>query len=115
MTPACAKHCPTESIKFGNYEDLLAIAEERVATLHQKGMTEAYLYGHNKESQPGTEGLNAFFLLADKPEVYNLPPDPVIPTKKVVHEGWTSFAYAALGMIGLALGSVIATRTGARV
>ena len=32
--------------------------------------------------QPGTEGLNAFFLLVDKPEVYNLPPDPVVPTKK---------------------------------
>ena len=44
-------------------------------------MQEAYLYGADAASQPGTEGLNAFFLLVDKPEVYNLPPDPVVPTK----------------------------------
>ena len=46
-------------------------------------MEEAYLYGADAASQPGTEGLNAFFLLVDKPEAYNLPPDPVVPTKKV--------------------------------
>ena len=39
-------------------------------------LKEAYLYGADAESQPGTGGLNAFFLLVDKPEVYNLPPGP---------------------------------------
>ena len=34
-----------------------------------------YLYGAIGREQPGTEGLNAFFLLVDRPEVYNLPPD----------------------------------------
>ena len=52
-------------------------------------MKEAYLYGADAANQPGTEGLNAFFLLVDKPEVYNLPPSPVVPTKKV-KEAWTS-------------------------
>ena len=47
--------------------------------LHERGVTEAYLYGADAASQPGTGGLNAFFLLVDKPEVYNLPPDPVAP------------------------------------
>jgi hypothetical protein len=37
-------------------------------------MKEAYLYGADAASRPGTEGLNAFFLLVDKPEVYNLRP-----------------------------------------
>jgi formate dehydrogenase iron-sulfur subunit len=74
-------------------------------------MNEAYLYGASKESQPGTEGLNAFFLLVDKPEVYNLPPDPIVPTK-TVKESWISMGLAALGVAAVALGSVLATRNG---
>ena len=66
-----------------------------------------YLYGADA-AQPGTEGLNAFFLLVDKPEVYNLPPNPVVPTKKV-RDAWTSFACAALGMIAVAVGAAFAT------
>jgi formate dehydrogenase iron-sulfur subunit len=71
-------------------------------------MQEAYLYGADAADQPGTEGLNAFFLLVDKPEAYNLPPDPVIPTK-TVKETWRSFAFAALGLIAVAVGSALTT------
>jgi formate dehydrogenase iron-sulfur subunit len=67
-------------------------------------MSQAYLYGADPQQQPGTEGLNAFFLLVDKPEVYNLPPDPVVPTKRV-KESWLSMAAAATGMALVALGS----------
>ena len=66
------------------------------------------MYGADAASQPGTEGLNAFFLLVDKPEAYNLPPDPVVPTKHV-KEAWTSFALAALGMMAVAVGSALAS------
>jgi formate dehydrogenase iron-sulfur subunit len=104
MQPACAKACPTESIKFGNLEELRHEASERVEQLHERGLTEAYLYGADAASQPGTEGLNAFFLLVDKPEVYNLPPNPVVPTKKV-KDAWFSMAAAAAGMALIALGS----------
>jgi len=47
-----------------------------VEKLHGLGRTETYLYG--VPGGPGGElgGLNAFFLLADKPEVYNLPAAP---------------------------------------
>ncbi len=113
MTPACAKACPTESIQFGDLDELHRRAATRVSALHEQGMREAYLYGASPESQPGTEGLNAFFLLVDKPEVYNLPPDPVVPTKKV-KESWLSMALAAVGVAALALGSVAASRNGGR-
>jgi len=46
--------------------------------------------------------LNAFFLLTDKPEVYNLPPDPVVPTKKV-KDAWLSMAAMAVAAIGTVL------------
>jgi formate dehydrogenase iron-sulfur subunit len=113
MTPACAKACPTESIQFGDLEMLRRRAHERVEQLHAAGLNEAYLYGAAKEDQPGTEGLNAFFLLLDQPEVYNLPPDPVVPTKKAA-EAWTSMAAAAAGVALAAIGSVFLSRFGGR-
>src|ERR1051326_3149645 len=108
MEPACAKACPTDSIKFGDFETLYQTANARVERLHEQGMQEAYLYGADAGSQPGTEGLNAFFLLVDKPEAYNLPPDPVVPTKNA-RAPWTSFALAALGLVAAAVGSAFAS------
>jgi formate dehydrogenase iron-sulfur subunit len=88
-------------------------AQRRVQQLHEGGLQEAYLYGANSEDQPGTEGLNAFFLLLDQPEVYNLPPDPVVPTKKA-GEAWASMAAAAAGVALAAIGSVLFSRWGGR-
>ena len=72
-------------------------------------MNEAYLYGADAAGQPGTEGLNAFFLLVDRPEVYNLPPDPTVPTKKA-GAAWASMGLAVLGMAAAALGAVLSAR-----
>jgi formate dehydrogenase iron-sulfur subunit len=113
MTPACAKACPTESIVFGELDELKERANQRVARLHELGVEEAYLYGADEIEQPGTEGLNAFFLLVDKPEVYNLPPDPVVPTKKA-KEAWTSVAFALAGLAAAALGAVLSGNGGRR-
>jgi formate dehydrogenase iron-sulfur subunit len=109
MEPACAKACPTDSIIFGDLDDLKETAKRRVEELHERGMNEAYLYGVDETNQPGTEGLNAFFLLVDEPEVYNLPPDPVVPTKKVAR-AWASMATAAAALAGAALLSALSGR-----
>ena len=78
QTPACAKTCPTTSIKYGDHEDMVDTARERVAELHAQGRTEARLYGANELD--GVGGTGSVFLLLDEPEVYGLPPDPRVPT-----------------------------------
>ena len=77
--PACAKACPTDSIQFGPLDELRIRAEERVTRLHESGVSDARLYGEDPED--GVGGGGAFFLLLDEPEVYGLPPDPVVTTR----------------------------------
>ncbi|MGH2698202.1 MAG: 4Fe-4S dicluster domain-containing protein, partial [Actinomycetota bacterium] len=59
---------------------------------------EAYLYGADATEQPGTQGLNAFFLLVDEPEVYNLPPEPAAPDT-YIEQSWRSLAAAAAALL----------------
>ncbi len=79
LEPACAKACPTDSIQFGPLDELRVVARERLAELHAAGVTEARLYGDDPDD--GIGGAGAFFLLLDEPQVYGLPPDPVVTTK----------------------------------
>ena len=95
MTPACAKACPTESIQFGPIEELRERAKARVENLNAQGESQAYLYG----AEPTEEysALNAFFLLTDHPNAYNLPEVPKKATKNM------NARYAVSLGVGLAL------------
>ncbi|MET8259359.1 4Fe-4S dicluster domain-containing protein [Micromonospora sp. NPDC005205] len=95
MTPACAQACPTESIQYGPLDELRERAAARVTTLHDRGVPEARLYGHDPDDGVGGDG--AFFLLLDEPEVYGLPPDPVVTTRDLP-KMWKRAGLAALAM-----------------
>jgi formate dehydrogenase iron-sulfur subunit len=97
LEPACAKACPTDSIQFGELDVLRERADERLATLHENGVGEARLYGRDPEDGVGGDG--AFFLLLDEPEVYGLPPDPVVTTRDLP-DMWKRAALTALGVAG---------------
>jgi formate dehydrogenase iron-sulfur subunit len=85
LEPACAKACPTDSIQFGAYEDLVAIASDRVATLHRRGVEGAYLYGAGDEpDEQLAGGLGAFFLLTEPPERFGLPAQAESPVQQNV-------------------------------
>jgi formate dehydrogenase iron-sulfur subunit len=77
QVPACAKACPTASIQFGPVDELRERARQRVADLHRRGETDAYLYGDTPGA--GYSELNSFYLLLDRPSVYGLPEEPVNP------------------------------------
>ncbi len=96
--PACAKACPTDSIQFGPLDELRERAARRVEQLHQGGVTDARLYGESP--QDGVGGDGAFFLLLDEPEVYGLPPDPVVTTRDLPAMWRRAGAAALLGVAG---------------
>ncbi len=104
MEPACAKACPTDSIQFGPLDELRERADARLADLLDDGVDEARLYGRDPDDGVGGDG--AFFLLLDEPEVYGLPPDPVVTTRDLPSM-WRHVGLAALGLVGGAVAAFL--------
>ena len=78
LEPACAKTCPTESIQFGELDELRE-RRSRPAASRRPQARQPRLYGESPDD--GVGGQGAFFLLLDEPEVYGLPPAPVVTTR----------------------------------
>jgi formate dehydrogenase iron-sulfur subunit len=96
LEPACAKACPTESIQFGPVDELRERAALRVEELRLAGESSAQLY--LDDPADGIGGGGAFFLLLDEPEVYGLPPDPVVTTRDLPRM-WRHVAIAGAGLL----------------
>jgi formate dehydrogenase iron-sulfur subunit len=114
LEPACAKSCPTDSIQFGPYEELVELASRRVAELHRRGVDGAYLYGAGDD--PGAElagGLGAFFLLTEPPERYGLPADADSPIQEnVVPASLAAVGAGLLVAAGAAVAFIVSARLG---
>ena len=91
LKPACAKACPTESIKFGELDELRREAQLRLEELKARGIEDAQVYDPTDTS---VGGIHAFFLLRGDPRTYNLPPKPEVPTV-YLKPAWKSAAIAA--------------------
>jgi formate dehydrogenase iron-sulfur subunit len=107
LTPACAKACPTESIQFGPVDELRERAQARVSDLRESGVAGARLYLESPDD--GIGGGGAFFLLLDEPEVYGLPPDPVVTTRDLPRM-WRRAAVAAAGLALAAFAAGLGSR-----
>ncbi|MGY1716258.1 4Fe-4S dicluster domain-containing protein [Geodermatophilus sp. SYSU D01106] len=107
LQPACATACPTQSIQFGNLDELQARADARLATLKSQGVETARLYGRDEDD--GVGGAGAFFLLLDEPEAYGLPPDPVVTTRDLPSM-WRAAAAGAAMIAGVVISSFLGRR-----
>lgn len=107
LEPACAKACPTESIKFGEINELRLVAQERIKEVHSRGVHDAQIYDPLDTS---VEGIHAFFLMRGDPRTYNLPPKPEVPTVYLK----TAWRAAALGSAALLAGSLVAFLAGSK-
>ena len=89
-------------------DELRERARQRVGELQEAGGTGARLYLEDPDD--GISGGGAFFLLLDEPEVYSLPPDPVVTTRDLPRM-WRHVAIAAAAV---AAGGLIASLGGRR-
>lgn len=110
LTPACAKACPTDSIKFGELEELREQAEERLDRMHAQGMMDAQMYDPTHTS---VKGIHSLFIVRGDPRAYNLPPNPESPTV-YLKEAWKSAAIGSAMLLGGALLAFAADRKRAR-
>jgi formate dehydrogenase iron-sulfur subunit len=98
LETACAKACPTDSIVYGEVDELRVKARARVDTLKAQGFDKAHLYGDTDV----LGGLNVFYLLLDDPEVYGQPRSPVLPQKNLIPGSLASiFTAIVLGISAL--------------
>jgi formate dehydrogenase iron-sulfur subunit len=105
LEPACAKACPTDSIIFGPYDEIVDLAQKRVTRLHERGIEAAYLYGAGDPPEASLAGgLGAFFLLTEPPERYGLPAEADSP----IQENVVPATIAAVGAGLLAAAGVAA-------
>ena len=107
LTPACAQACPTDSIQYGPLDELRERASRRLGVLEERGVSGAQIYGADEGD--GVDGMGAFFLLLDDPEVYGLPPDPVVTTRNI-GSVWRSVGAAAATLAGVVAAVVFGGR-----
>jgi formate dehydrogenase iron-sulfur subunit len=106
MEPACVKTCPPDALQYGDREEMLTTAKQRVATLQAKGFSKANLYGENE-----LDGLHVLYVLEDSPALYGLPLEPRIPAASSAWQdvvqplGW---AVGGLTILGLGLNWMVA-------
>ena len=105
--PACAKACPTDSIQFGPLDELRERADRRLEKLQAESWNGARLYGRDPDD--GVGGFGAFFLLLDEPEVFSLPPDPIVTTRHLKGM-YTAAAIASGTLVAAVIGSFIGGR-----
>src|SRR2546429_9431232 len=96
LEPACAKACPTQSIQFGPLAELQQKADVRLASLHTQGVTQAQLYGRDDKVYGGVDAL---FLLIDKPATYGLPDadNAQLPSRNNLRRGGAAPLFSRAG------------------
>lgn len=98
-TPACVTTCQPGALKFGDREEMLAIAQERVRLLRTKGYENASVYG---ETEMG--GLHVIQVLKYGTTAHGQVENPQVNPLVQLTELWRPLAGLAAGATVLGLG-----------
>jgi formate dehydrogenase iron-sulfur subunit len=94
-SPWCVKTCPSHALLYGEREQILAEAQNRLAAL-QPRYPAARIYG---ETEAG--GLGMIMVLPDEPAAFGLPANPEIP---LTVNAWQKVVQpVSIGITGLSL------------
>ena len=85
LEPACVKTCPTNAIAYGTKDDMLALADQKLTILNNRGFAKAAIYD--------PEGVGGTHMMYVVPHGDHLP-DYGLPEKPVAKQG----AMAALAV-----------------
>lgn len=83
LPPACTKTCPTEAVKFGKRDELIAEA---------KRLRYPFIYGETEQG-----GLGVIYALKESPKIYQLAENPQVPAHVAF---WNTLLRLALGKRG---------------
>ncbi len=97
--PACVSTCPPGALSFGEREEMIAKAKERVVALKKKGKKNAQVYGLDQLG-----GLHYIYVLEDSPETYGLPKKPTVPVGVEIFQTLVKpgAPWGGLALVGLA-------------
>ena len=103
MTPACAKACRPSRSSSATSTSARPAPSLRKQQLHEAGVTDALVTGTTRTTASAAAATTSL-AAADEPEVYGLPPDPVVTTRDLP----AMWKQAALAAGALAAGVVAA-------
>ena len=106
LQPACVTTCHTGAMEFGEKDEIIKKAEQRVKEIKDR-YPNANVY-----NPKGVGGTHTIYVLAEKPSVYNMPENPKVPTSAVL---WKDYAQpigkAMVGGVTMALvGAFVANK-----
>lgn len=100
MKPACASACPTGTSLFGDRDELIYDAEDRVNELQEAGI-DAKLYGVDEF---GGKGMGRVYVLEDSPEYYGFELDPTVAmSTKVWSKVMKPVRLMVAGLVGMGI------------